>query len=46
MKAEYAPLILTANTKVAIYSSGPMDQWIENLADVKAASAALPSASL
>jgi hypothetical protein len=45
-QAEYAPLILTPNTKVAIYSSGPVDQWIENLADVKAASAALPSASL
>ena len=30
-QAEYAPLLLTSKTKVAIYSHGPVDQWIENL---------------
>ena len=31
-QAEYAHLLLTSNTKVAIYADGsPVDQWIENL---------------
>lgn len=32
-QAEYAPLILTPSAKVAIYTDGPVGQWIESLAD-------------
>jgi hypothetical protein len=30
-QADYAPFILTPNTRVAIYSDGPIDQWIETI---------------
>lgn len=32
-QAEYAPLILAPNARVATYSCGPIDQWIESLAE-------------